>query len=411
MTVITMEEHYQAYFAWKARGIQKAWCWHVDAHLDIGDIGLGEQRLALLKTCSNAEEAAGLDCLGSSYLPWGGLHCGNYLYPAIKEGLVGKLTWVIPPDLPERGIATWAKHHLNDWIELSPSEFRNLEPDGDKVTGTLLGIPFEMGPLESLELPQEPVLLDIDIDYFLEEDGSVWQESTSFAKLIDQVPSLLTTVAYSVKGGFTPEPERRLADPFLGTAPTEQMGASYQERTLDQLAALVRCHRHEEALALVDSWVDPGLEVQYLRGTSLHSLKRFEETLALWEHLLQVLDLPKDGRCYLHNLCSELLLSLDRPKESLEHAQKAQKLDRKSYAPCWMEALAREKLGEDQKMVKALRRAAKLSEERILGLRARVALVRLYRKQGKEGLARVEDQRLQQIDPTGRLRAFALMGI
>lgn len=406
-----MEEHYQAYFAWKARGIDRAWCWHVDAHLDIGDTGLGEQRLATLKECTNSQEALERGCLGNSYLPWGGLHCGNYLYPAIKEGLVGKLTWVIPPDLPEPSILNWAKHHLNEWIELSPDEYRNLETSGDRVSGTLLGIPFEMGPLESLSLPQEPVLLDIDIDYFLEEDGTVWQESSEFARLIKGVPSALTTVAYSVKGGFTPELERRLADPFLQGESVQDLGEPYKERDLDHLAALVRCHRHEEALELLSTWEAPGVEANYLKGTSLHALKRYEDTLALWEQMLDQESLTPDGLTYLHNLCSELNLSLERPEECLKHAQVSQRLDRKAYAPYWMEALAREKLGDWQKMVKALRRASKLSEEKILGLRARVALVRLYRKQGKEGLARVEDQRLKQIDPTGRLRAFALMGL
>jgi tetratricopeptide (TPR) repeat protein len=406
-----MEEHYQAYFAWKAQGLEKAWCWHVDAHLDIGEIGLSPERLATLKNCRSRPEASDSGCLGSSYLPWGGLHCGNYLHPAIKEGIVGRLTWVIPPDLPEMGLLTWAKHHLNNWFEMSPQEMRSLELDGGRLTGTLMGIPFELGTLEHLELPTEPVLLDIDIDYFLKESGEVWQESQEFVRLIESIPSRLTTVAYSVKGGFTPEVERRLADPFLQGESIEQMDHEpYRERPIDQLATLVRRHQHQEAISVLDSWDELDVESSYLKGTSLHALKRYEETLAIWEHLLRSADLPPDGQHYFHNLCSELLLSLDRPQECLEHCRRAQKLDRSAYAPYWTEAQVHDRLGEHSKQIKALRRAAKLSENKIFGLKVRTALIRAYRRQGKEGLALVETQKLNQIDPDQKVRGFALLG-
>lgn len=411
MDVLLMEEHYQAYFAWKARGIQNAWCWHVDAHLDIGQVGLGNERLAEIRGCTSHQQASAKGCLGNSYLPWGGLHCGNYLYPAIKEGIVGKLTWVIPPDLPEMGLMAWTKHHLNEWFELSPDEFRSLQVLDERVEGTILGIPFELGTVEALQLPTEPVLLDIDIDYFLEEDGSVWLEAEPFAEKILSVPSLFTTVAYSVKGGFTPEKERRLAAPWT-TDKAEQFDSQlYQERPIDELAALVRCHRHEEALKLVDSMSEQTLEASYLRGTSLHALKRYQETLELWELLLERESLPPDGKLYLHNLCGELHLSLQQPDQALEHCKKAQKLDRKSYAPCWLEAQAREQLGETQKAIKALRKAARLSEDKIFGLKIRTALIRTYRRQGKEGLAMAEARKLNQMDPDSRVRAFATLGL
>lgn len=411
MSVLLMEEHYQAYFAWKERGFKNQWCWHVDAHLDIGQVGLGPERLKTIAECSESGAVSSAGCLGNSYLPWGGLHCGNYLYPAIKEGIVGRLTWVIPPDLPEQALLPWARHHINEWFELSPSEFRSLQNEDGRVTGTLLGIPFEMGTLEALELPTEPVLLDIDIDYFLEEDGRVWQEASDFAAQIEEVPSLLTTVAYSVKGGFTPQPERRLAQPFV-TDDTAVMGeASYAETPLDQIACLVRCHRYEEALAEIERLGEPGLEANYLKGSSLHALKRFEDTLAVWETLLALGELPDDGKFYLRSLCSELLIALDRPKEALEHALLAQKLDRKAYAPCWTEAAAREKLGEDQKAVKALRKAARLSENKISGVKVRAALARAYRRQGKDGLSMLETKKLNQMDPDNRIRGFALMGL
>ena len=43
-----MEDHSQAYFVWKQADIKSAWCWHVDAHLDIGRDGLDDSALARL---------------------------------------------------------------------------------------------------------------------------------------------------------------------------------------------------------------------------------------------------------------------------------------------------------------------------------------------------------------------------
>lgn len=407
-----MEEHYQAYFAWKEQRIQGAWCWHVDAHLDIGELGLTPERLALLKDSPSAHQAASRQCLGCSYLPWGGLHCGNYLYPAIREGIVGRLTWVIPPDLPETELLSWARAHLNEWFELSPQEFAGLRLDGERVVGELLGIPFEVGPLHALRPPREPVLLDIDLDYFLHEDGTPWQRSEEFASSIREVPCLMTTVAYSVKGGFTPERERTLVAPWLTGDNVQIVGEPcYREQALDRTAALVRCHRYEEALAELEERDPSDLRAAYLRGIALHALKRYEDTLDQWENILTSPSLPSDGTAYLLNLCSELALTVNQPELALDYSLRAQKLDRSAYQPCWNEAQAREALGQEDKSVKALRKTAKLAAGRLFELKARNALMRLYRRQGKDGPAQAEAQRLHLLDPSGRVQGFALLGI
>ena len=130
-----MEEHYEAYFAWKRQGFRDQWCWHVDAHLDIGKTDLGPARLARLKGFENSFEARAAGLMGNSYLPWGGLHCGNYLLPAIREGIVSRLSWVIPPDLPEGTLLSWARRHINNWFELELREYSSLKLDGDRVRG------------------------------------------------------------------------------------------------------------------------------------------------------------------------------------------------------------------------------------------------------------------------------------
>lgn len=408
MTFALMEEHLQAYYAWKSQGIRNAWCWHVDAHLDIGKLGLDELRLALVQASRTSAEAAENGALGNSYLPWGGLHCGNYLYPAIREGIVSRLTWVIPPDLPESHLLTWAQNHINGWFDLSLSEYSSLRLDGDRVVGRLLDIPFEMGTLEALELPTVPVLLDVDLDYFLTENGECWQQPSDFLEKIETVSSLFTTVAYSVKGGFTPEAMRHLSSAFLARWDVESttVDAKHPWTDLDRLAALVRCGRYDEALE--ESPEDAGVESEYLRGTSLHHLQRREECLKLWLDLLRKA-LPPDGSAYVHGLLSEHHLSCGEPDEALEHSLKAQAFEPSDYRHQWNEAVAREALGDQRKALKLVRRILKSTEHLLFGLKVRFALAKLYQAQGKDGLFKLEMQKLAQLDVTGQFRAQTML--
>jgi len=403
LKTFAMEEHYQAYFVWKSQGIKKAWCWHVDAHLDIGKTDLNDWKLQLLKDHGDAETARAAGLMGNSYLPWGGLHCGNYLLPAIREGIVGKLTWVIPPDLPEGALLPWARRHLNSWFEMELQEYAGLRQEGERIVGHLLGVPFELGTLESLELPDQPVLMDIDLDYFLREDGSRWWDAEEFQAQVQSVPVLCRTVAYSVMGGFTPDEERVLALPFQAPA------KGYQASSLDRLAGLVRCHRYREALDLEVPFDGQEIEVQFLKGTSLQALEQWEEALETWSVLLANPCLPAGGQAYLHGICAELLNSRGRSQQALEHSLKAQRLEPENPLHSFNEAIAREQLDDWRRTEKALRKTIKLSEHLLFGLRARHALSRVYAHTGKDGLANLELKKLAQLDVTGHYRPATML--
>ena len=58
---------------------------------------------------------------------------------------------------------------------------------------------------------------------------------------------------------------------------------------------------------------------------------------------------------------------------------------------------------------KALRKAIKLSEHLLFGLRARYALSRVYSHTGKDGLANMELKKLAQLDVTGQYRPATML--
>jgi hypothetical protein len=390
-----MEEHCEAYFAWKQAGLRAAWCWHVDAHLDIGRDGLEAGRLQALAECSSFAEARSRNLCGNAYLPWGGLHCGNYLYAAIQEGIVARLTWVIPPDLPVGPLLGWVRAHLNGWFDLTVLESVQLQEKAGYVTGTVLGIPMDIGVSDRLPQPSEPVLLDVDLDYFLTTRGELWRECEDFPA------SRFTTVAYSVKGGFTPTAYRRLARAWVADV------SGYEADPLDEAASLVRLQRYAEALPKLQSL--DSVESGYLQGTCHHHLGQHEEALALWQELLQRGDLPPEGRAYLEGLASEALCRLERAPEALEMALQAQQRVEPDYRLYWAAGAALEKMGELRQATQMVRRGLRLAEPYLFGLQMRLALARLYRMQNKEGLARLELAQLEKADLGGQLRPLTLL--
>ena len=120
-------------------------------------------------------------------------------------------------------------------------------------------------------------------------------------------------------------------------------------------------------------------------------------------------DLPRGGQAYLHGVCAELLNSTGQADEALSHSQLAQKLEPENALHYFNEAVAREHLGEWRRSEKALRKAIKLSEHLLFGLRARYALSRVYSHTGKDGLANMELKKLAQLDVTGQYRPATML--
>jgi hypothetical protein len=378
MNPILMEDHSQAYFAWKRAGLRDRWCWHVDAHLDIGRDGLDAGTLeALLPALEPMAELS-----GNAYVPWGGLNCGNYLYAAIRHRLVGRLTWVIPPDLPQGNLLQWARAHVNGWLDLTLDESASFRDAGGYVEGRLLGIPFQAGTAEALPQPDQPVLLDVDLDYYLDAKGRVWSQPPG------PLPeSLCTTVAYSVLGGYTPTSERRLAAPW-----TKDWADGYQGNALDQAAQHVRWRQFQPGLDCLSG--DHSLNAEYLRGTCQHHLAEYQPALATWNRLIP--QLPPQGQAYLAGLASELLCThLKQPAPALEYARRGLQLV-EDYRLYYAAAVALELLDQPRQAAQMLRRGLRLAEGLVISQKMRYLLARLYRKQGKDGLARLELAQLGQ---------------
>ncbi|MCX6796603.1 MAG: tetratricopeptide repeat protein, partial [Candidatus Falkowbacteria bacterium] len=165
---------------------------------------------------------------------------GNYIYPAMCEGIVKDFYWVIPGTLKEfEQSVKFIKNMLKGFSRQDPYYLGRRSPacrqagkvsarrmkDGI-ITTKIFGRKFLICILEKLPIFRQDVLLDIDAD-FLTTDSLLNANNTS--RIGKRVPwiypdrlaevlnerirnSKITTIAYSVNDGFTPIRYKVLAD-------------------------------------------------------------------------------------------------------------------------------------------------------------------------------------------------------
>jgi len=457
-----MEDHCHAYGLWKEQGYQDAVCVHVDAHLDVMDRGFDDDTL---KRAASVNSVEGLkNCLSPNFLPWGGIHCGNYLYPALKEGLVTHLVWVVPKEMVEGSLLLdFAYEELPNWVELTFEEHESLTLKGRTVEGILAGQRLTICTSENL--PQldleKPVLLDIDVDYFQNQNDEIWQTPGELHSELNLSKVDCLTIAYSVDGGYTclehrylgeiiesiftdgPESlwEQRLAklleldsrrrgeegvdylallredDPpwfraalhfksglaeSLPTVEAARRALPHDERyqvvDMNEALALYRSGRHEEALSIVGE-TDDNL---FVRAVIAFQCGRYELAKECWDKFLESRELADRERAFALFLRGQSSLQLNLLPEAREDLRTADKLDPGNYQYQLFHGLVLFLIGDYKRAAKVWRKCLKQHGERLATIGLHLELSRLYRAMDRTALADAELRRVTQKDKTGQ---------
>jgi tetratricopeptide (TPR) repeat protein len=193
--VVLMDDHDGAYGAWRDAGVADRILVHVDAHHDLAFRGVHDP-----------------------------LSIGNFICPAIADGIVREVYWVVPD--PSWASATDRRtiaQQIRRLLAQYPEPAAPLRVDADAMRTTVMGVPVTVGPLANLPALDACVLLDLDTDYLVV--ARVYHESDAHRSLPwcwpgDLVARLasagvrtdLVTVARSVRGGYTPLRWSYLAD-------------------------------------------------------------------------------------------------------------------------------------------------------------------------------------------------------
>ncbi|MFH1641159.1 MAG: tetratricopeptide repeat protein [Candidatus Omnitrophota bacterium] len=220
--ILTMEYHNQALDIWRERGLKNKVLIHIDGHIDFFWVG-DEDPLSLLGSDTLNEL-----CLSLKNKPFWNLFkknsaelvdIGNYLYPAIKEGIVREFYWVVPDPI-------WDNKKQRDIFKKIFLKIKSFNPQAvgqvrvfkDRIETSILGVKTVVLKLSHLPVIKEEVLLDIDIDFMLTESLKgrapyfsrgktlpwIWPEELVSLFKAKKINRGTVTLTYSVEGGFTP---------------------------------------------------------------------------------------------------------------------------------------------------------------------------------------------------------------
>jgi tetratricopeptide (TPR) repeat protein len=229
------DDHFEAFLVWREAGLSGLTCVHVDAHLDVSADGFSEQALQGIAKAKSRDEVGAFR--GNPKLPWGGFHCGNYLYPALLDGTVTTFVWVVPAGFAEGSLVQNARQTLQNWLDMRIEDFRSLKTVKGRVEGQLLGRRLVICTSDNLPefSPEEQanIALDIDVDYFVRiKDDRMWQSPHQLRRDLGDLRPVALTVATSCEGGYTPLSHRWLGqvcldvfkgDPESWRAETEEL--------------------------------------------------------------------------------------------------------------------------------------------------------------------------------------------
>lgn len=198
--IYLIENHHEAYSLWKKNNISNTTLVHIDAHIDYD-----QNKLAL----TNDQN----------------ITIGNFIYPAVETGMIKSFYWVIPGTKESFSHNIFAIKQLI--LKLQTHEKATFEKYLEGIIILKLEkITLYICVLETLPKLVDPVLLDIDVDFFincsLNESQAVqnigkkkqWLSVGQFLKQIkNKLKNVsLTTIVYSTNGGWTPMKYKTIGD-------------------------------------------------------------------------------------------------------------------------------------------------------------------------------------------------------
>ena len=225
-----IEDHDEAYSFWKKLGLRGRPLIHLDAHIDFNfhpvkspheTLKEAKSKKDLIRQLSTNLMYAKLKIKEKSLT-----NIGNYVYPAMRDGIVNDFYWVIPGDRKEFNKSLKSLYNiLKSNARRDPFKTEKIIEEKGILRTKIYEKNFIITTLEDLPENISNALLDIDTDYLTTESirkaGAsqdvakrfpwIWPEELINRLKAKKIQPSCMTIAYSVNGGFTP-----LVYKFLG---------------------------------------------------------------------------------------------------------------------------------------------------------------------------------------------------
>ena len=268
--VVMMEDHDGAYYAWKQAGVRGRILLHIDAHIDWAWIGDRDPRdLLEARSLAEVESLLRERCLWnlSDRRPDDLIHIGNYIYPALKEGIVKEFYWIVPDSFMKS--PAQRKNLVRQFQILNsanPRAMKTITITDHRLVAEMDNTKVIACTLSHLPEVQEAMLLDIDTDFLMPEPGvsaragdDLWKQlpwiwpDELVARLKDKgVRTDFVTIAYSVEGGFTPLPYKYLGDELALRLKHPELPERHRERLGHKRRGAFYLHDNEPEKAIAE---------------------------------------------------------------------------------------------------------------------------------------------------------------
>ena len=224
--IYLIEDHDQALKIWKKKGVEGLDLVHLDAHIDFAEYQARPPHEALQEAKSVEDLKRQLEiglAFGSYEKDFNRqMNIGNYIYAAMRDGVVKNFWWVVPGGKQE---FKKSQKIIKDIIKGIVGK-NTICINNCSVYANYKSAVINVTYLNALPIFRQDVLLDIDVDYLTmpsllqadpkENIGKLFPWITP-QYLVQQLkekicsPRMLT-IAYSVSGGFTPMKYRYFGD-------------------------------------------------------------------------------------------------------------------------------------------------------------------------------------------------------
>ncbi|MBC8346978.1 MAG: tetratricopeptide repeat protein [Candidatus Marinimicrobia bacterium] len=161
------ENHYDSYITWIEKKPTSKTVIHFDSHIDIAPMTSTELE-KIVSAVDKDEVEPFIQHPYSYYIPDKKfLTVANWLYPAMRGGIVNTLIWVVPDDILSlfwlNDLKVRFRNYFND---LTENDIETFHLQGSIIKGIMYGVEVIITPIADIPRIDSPVLLDFDIDYY-----------------------------------------------------------------------------------------------------------------------------------------------------------------------------------------------------------------------------------------------------
>lgn len=221
--IFIIEDHDQALKIWRNNKVKSVDLVHIDAHLDFDFYRIlpvkhiAECSHSIQELKRNLENSIAFSHYRENLDEQ--VYIGNYIYPALRDGIVRDFYWVIPGGRDGLRVSLGRiKALLERFSRKEGGRNVSYELRGQMMIGNLLGRKFIVCTLDHLPEFTQSVLLDIDIDFLFNKSYADASSAIGIKKmkpwlspenlvntLKDRLKNIhITTIAYSVNEWYTP---------------------------------------------------------------------------------------------------------------------------------------------------------------------------------------------------------------